>query len=167
MSDDFTIDFSGKKKHRCALVIDFDHTLYDGVSFLAKIAKDISDERGVSYNIPFFAKKFLRARFSSALSNIVKNDSTEKTEDLVEDIFAQFDKALKSAEPNPVVLEICKTTLENEGQAVFISSRPQELLEEKIEAFGLEGAEIYRLERQERFAEFPRDSWARAARQLK
>ncbi len=167
MSDDAVAEFVDDEKRLCGLVVDFDNAFIDGISVFEKTIGKVFEEKGLDYNKGIFMRKILGGRVQHVLSMISKADGEAKPEEVLEELYSKMDKAIDEAQVNPVVLDICAKTLAEGGRVVFVTFHAVEVVKRKIAEHGLEDALVYKAERNDRFTDFPKDSWAKASRMIK
>ena len=168
MSDETSVEFNdAEEKRLCGLVVDFDYALVDGADALAKACERVFAANGVSYSAAAFARRILGARIAPAVNSILGAEAGDKAESVIGAIVAELDAAVAGAEANPVIVDICSKTLAEGGRVVFMTSRPIEAVEQKLQSIGIEDAMVFKVERNERFGEYQKDAWVKAARLIK
>ncbi len=167
MSDDAMAEVIDDEKRLCGLVVDFDNTFVDGIPVFERTIAKVFEENGLDYNKGIFVRKILGGRIQHLVSSLSKAETEAKPEEVVDEFFSKLDRALDKAEVNPVVLEVCAKTLAEGGRVVFVTFHPVEVVKRIISEHGLEDALVFKAERNDRFTDFPRDTWAKASRMIK
>ena len=154
-------------KRACGLIVDFDYALIDGIVTLEKTCVKAFGAAGVNVDQAMFARRIFGQRAMQTVNALVGSAADPNAESVMSTITSEMDKAVEKASPNAAVMAICKKTIEEGGQVIFVTSRSVSVVEQKLEALGLQDSLVFKADRCDRFGEYPLDSWARAARMLR
>ena len=154
-------------KRACGLIVDFDYALIDGIGTLAKVCVKAFGAVGVSMDQATFARRVFGQKAMQTVNSLLGPGSDAHAESVMSGITLEMDKAVEKASPNAAIMAICAKTIEEGGQVIFITSRSVSVVEQKLEAIGLQDSLVFKSDRCDRFGEYPLDTWPRAARMLR
>lgn len=152
-------------KRACGLIVDFDFALIDGISALEKAFAKALEGAGVKTDPYIFPRQLFGHKINATLRSLFGVES--KVEAATASIAADMDQAAETAPVDETLLAICKRAVEANVQLIFVTMRPQNIVEARIAALGLEGAAVLKCDRSDRIGEYPAEIWNRVARTLK
>lgn len=154
-------------KRVCGLIVDFDYALIDGIGTLEKTCVKALGAVGVNLDQATFARRVFGQKAVQSVNALLGSGAEAHGESVMSGIASEMDKAVEKAQPNAVIVAICKKTMEEGGQVIFVTSRSVSVVEQKLGAIGLENSLVFKADRCDRFGEYPLDTWPRAARMLR
>lgn len=168
MSDEEMVqDSETAVKRACGLVIDFDYTVVDGIGILEKVCAKLLGSAGVNVTPSVFARSLFGAKAVSAVHALLGAGSATTSEAVLASLSPAMDKAIENAPVNATVLAVCNQATEQGIKVLFVTSRSLGVVEQKLESVGIQGAQLLKVDRCDRFGEYAVDAWVKAARMIR